>query len=326
MILFHLLVEFTDLVTMRKCLLGIKRRAEREAAATHRAVPVPYTQSDGLAIYRFGKGEPTLFMPYPHAASVVGDPVPTALIEGLVQADREVITFDPPGAGRSTRPARVDLAEMLDSAEEALQQCSVNGPVDVVGHSQGAFVALAFAIERPQWVRRLILIGAGGPSWMRAPGALWNRSHPAFWRFGLWGLVYQLTRRLAAEKRMLNVVSQASWVERNRAPQRHAALLDWLRPAHPRTRWGQVARHLDYRPRLREVHVPTLVLVGHYDPQTPPACAEELAASIPNARLVLFEQSGHYPFLEEPEAFWAAVRAFLLERIDAKGERTDARI
>jgi proline iminopeptidase len=267
-------------------------------------------------------------MPYPHAASVVGDPMPTALIEGLEQAGRQVVTFDPPGAGRSTRWARLDLAEMLDSAEEALERCSVNGPVDVIGHSQGAFVALAFAIERPQRVRRLILIGAGagGPSWMRAPGALWNRSHPAFWRFGLWGLVYQLTRRLAAEKHMLNVVNRASWVEHSYAPQRPVSLLDWVRPAHPRTQWGHVARHLDYRPRLGEVRVPTLVLVGRYDPQMPPACARELADGIPHARLVLFERSGHYPFLEEPETFWAAVRAFLLEGIGAKGERTDARI
>jgi pimeloyl-ACP methyl ester carboxylesterase len=305
----------------------MQQQAKREVAAPHMA-PVPYARSNGLAIYRFGKGEPMLFMPYPHAVSVVGDPLPTTLIEGLEQANREVITFGPPGADRSTRRARLDLMEMLDSAEEALERCRVKGPVDVVGHSQGAFVALTFAIERPQRVPRLILIGAGagGPSWMRAPDALWNWCHPAFWRFGLWGLVYQLTRKLAAEKRMFNVVSQASWVERSRAPQQHVSLLDWFRSAHPRTQWGQIGR-LDYRPRLFEVRVPTLLLTGHYDPQMPPACAQELAAGIPNARLVLFERSGHYPFLEEPEAFWAAVRAFLWRgSTDAKGEWTDARL
>jgi hypothetical protein len=48
--------------------------------------------------------------------------------------------------------------------------------------------------RRKALVRRLILIGAGagGPSWMQARGALWNRSHPAFWRSALWALVYQL--------------------------------------------------------------------------------------------------------------------------------------
>jgi hypothetical protein len=65
-------------------------------------------------------------MPYPHAAPVVGDPVPTAIIEGLEQASCQVITFDPPDAGRSKRPAKLDLAEMLEGAEEALQHCAVN--------------------------------------------------------------------------------------------------------------------------------------------------------------------------------------------------------
>ncbi len=41
-ILFSLLVEFTDIVMMRKCMLGIKQRAEREAATAPRTVPVPY--------------------------------------------------------------------------------------------------------------------------------------------------------------------------------------------------------------------------------------------------------------------------------------------
>jgi proline iminopeptidase len=43
----------------------------------------------------------------------------------------------------------------------------------------------------------------------------------------------------------------------------------------------------------------------------PPTCAEELAHGIPYARLVVFEHSGHYPFAEEPQTFWAIVREFL---------------
>ena len=147
---------------------------------------------------------------------------------------------------------------------------------------------------------------------MLAPGALWNRSHPAHWHWVLWASMYQLTRRLVAQKLMFNVVSRASWVDQSRAQQQHVSLRDWFRSANPRTQWVQVARRLDYRPRLGEVRVPTLLLTGRHDPQTPVACAQELAAGIPNARLVLFEQSGHYPFVEEPGAFWEAVRAFLI--------------
>lgn len=277
------------------------------------ARPKPTFLRDGLAIYGFGTGVPLLLMPYPHGASVVGDPAPTALIDGLVRIGRRVITFDPPGAGRSTRPARLAMAEMLNCAEEALAACDATGAVDVLGHSQGSLAALAFAIERPRRVCRLILVGAaaGGPSYLHAPGAIWNRSHPAFWRFGLVALLLPLTRRFAAQQLMLNAVTRASYVDPARAPRRPVQLRDWLRPAEPRIWWANVARHLDYRSRLAEVGAPALIIVGRHDPQTPVACAAELRAGMPHACLRIFAQSGHYPFIEEPARGWKEVAAFL---------------
>lgn len=59
------------------------------------------------------------------------------------------------------------------------------------------------------------------------------------------------------------------------------------------------------------MRVPTLVLAGRHDPQCPPVCSEELAAGIPDSRLVVYGRSGHVPFVEEPAAFVAALRPFL---------------
>ena len=101
-----------------------------------------------------------LLMPYPHAATVVGGPTLMALVDRFAGLKRAVITVDPPGAGCSARQMRPDLPEMLGCVEEALGACGVSGPVDILGHSQGGFVSLAFAIERPDLVRRLVLVGA----------------------------------------------------------------------------------------------------------------------------------------------------------------------
>ena len=60
--------------------------------------------------------------------------------------------------------------------------------------------------------------------------------------------------------------------------------------------------------------MPTLVLCGRHDPQYPIACSQELAASILSAHLIVFERSGHYPFIEEGEAFWRTVDEFLAQR------------
>ena len=71
----------------------------------------------------------------------------------------------------------------------------------------------------------------------------------------------------------------------------------------------------DVKARLPAVTCPALVVVGRHDRVTPVACAEAIAALIPDARLRVFENSGHSPPLEEPTAFQAVVRAFLAEAL-----------
>jgi proline iminopeptidase len=83
--------------------------------------------------------------------------------------------------------------------------------------------------------------------------------------------------------------------------------------------WLRTVRRVDYRPRLGDVRVPTLLLVGRRDPQTPPPCSQELAAGIPHTRLVIFENSGHSPFIEEPEKFCQEISSFLQENLSAEG-------
>ncbi|GAC1338666.1 MAG: alpha/beta hydrolase [Candidatus Dormibacteria bacterium] len=63
--------------------------------------------------------------------------------------------------------------------------------------------------------------------------------------------------------------------------------------------------------RLSEIRCPTLVTVGRHDWITPVAASEEIASRIPNAELVVFENSGHSPPSEEPERFQQVVRDFL---------------
>ena len=67
----------------------------------------------------------------------------------------------------------------------------------------------------------------------------------------------------------------------------------------------------DSRPGLSRIQCPTLVLCGHEDKATPVELHREIAADIPNARLVVVPECGHLAPLERPDAVNAALRSWL---------------
>jgi 3-oxoadipate enol-lactonase len=68
---------------------------------------------------------------------------------------------------------------------------------------------------------------------------------------------------------------------------------------------------LDLRDQLKSVTVPVLVLVGEQDEATPPPMSRELAAALPDAKLVELPGLAHVPQLQAPEVFLAAIRPFI---------------
>lgn len=64
---------------------------------------------------------------------------------------------------------------------------------------------------------------------------------------------------------------------------------------------------------LENIHVPTHIVVGDEDTLTPPALSRAMASRISGARLTIINGAGHLSNIEQPEAFNAAVLAFLIE-------------
>jgi pimeloyl-ACP methyl ester carboxylesterase len=273
---------------------------------------------NGLAIYSVGDGQPLLLMPYPHGfgnAPIAEGPLAAVLRE----LGQRVLTFDPPGAFRSERRADMSMAEVLACAEETLRTLPIREPVGLVGHSMGGLCAIAFALTHPERVKRLVLIGtlSGGSAIQRGKGMPWGNWLTGLdrWRFAYWGfrLGWGIAGNLAIHKRLAQLLVGASYVNKALVPPIEIAPDDHHRPAPVRDVWSRTVfmSRLDYRARLGEIHAPAWVGVGRYDPQAPVPCSEELAQGILGARLTIFEQSGHYPFIEEREQFKSVIEEFL---------------
>ena len=68
---------------------------------------------------------------------------------------------------------------------------------------------------------------------------------------------------------------------------------------------------LDFHTQLKNLHMPTLILSGRFDRGMLPRYSVQFKIYAPKAQFVMFEKSGHFPFIEEPEEFIGVVAGFL---------------
>jgi len=256
-------------------------------------------------------------LPYPHAHTI--EPMAQGpLADTLVEMGRTVITFDVPGAYKSTREPVGDIAEILSAAEETLDRLGIEQPVDVVGHSMSGLATLAFAIEHPERTNRLVLIGSmsGFPIVLKngLPKSAWKATESEFWKFIFLGLkVKSGFGNLADHKNLQNIMSYESYHDKTLFTPLEIQPDDKLQgvPVREMVWGGNMVIRLDFADSLSSVQAPTLILAGRFDAEAPLVCSDELNDGMPESEMVIFEKSGHHPFLEEPEKFSQMLEQFL---------------
>ena len=73
----------------------------------------------------------------------------------------------------------------------------------------------------------------------------------------------------------------------------------------------EAIRRLQYRERLQQIQLPTLIIVGEEDPGTPVAASEAMHARISGSKLVILPEARHLSNIEQADAFNAALMDFL---------------
>ncbi len=226
------------------------------------------------------------------------------------------IALDLPGFGESELPRDgISMSGYARIVDEILQRLGVDAAC-VVGNSMGGFVAAELAIRFPQRVERLVLVAAAGMAgrYIGLPTEL--IAHPtgaAAGRviFGLGGvpdgLATALARRRNGRRLALGFVTTH--------PRRlHPALVKELIGGTGKPGAARAAVELaqyDFKDRVPDIACPTLIVWGDTDNLVPVSCATGYEDAIPNARKVIYADTGHVPMLERPARFNADLEAFL---------------
>ena len=279
-----------------------------------------------LYVYEKGEGRPLVAL---HGGPGLDGSVWFPGLDPLADEGWRILAVDHRANGRSDAgdPARWTVPQMADDVEILISALDLRSPV-VMGWSFGSFVAQSHMV-RHGTAAGYVLMGT-----VAEPRAL-----------------HAVTDRLAVfEPERLRAQVTASW-EREAtvatAEEAKQLLADQLpfhvaNPGSPLVEWliendhvvyrPEVLRHfsadgeyglVDHREELRSLERPVLVLSGAHDRTTPAASAHELAEAIPGAEEVVLADSAHMLPYEEPDAFLAALRAFLARiSTGSRGEGT----
>lgn len=230
-------------------------------------------------------------------------------------ADRcELVYYDHRGNGRSRRDdlSAIDHATWAADAD-ALRAHLGFEKVVLFGHSYGGFLAQEYALRYPERLLGLVLCSTA-PDFKHGDAIIAGakaRATPELFA----AAVEALSRPARDDDDLRTGYRKILSLYFHRSDE---AMLDEVcRDMHfsadaMNHSMGRCLKGFDVSARLAEIGVPTLVLGGTDDWVTPHEIgAERLAAGIPGAKLVLFRESGHYPFIEERDAFVREVGAWI---------------
>ena len=234
-----------------------------------------------------GDGPPLLFL---HGAGGAG-----RWLGFQTELARGFALKQPSHPGHGGSPAAEWIEHISDLAFHYLDLLDLLGleRVHLVGASFGGWIAAEIAVMASHRLHSLVLIDPVG---IKVEGWI----YPFLFAMELPELVATLFHRpevaLALAPRDQSIDTLVELYRQNAALARVA--------------WNPYLYDPLLRRRLPRITAPTLLCWGRHDRLAPVRCAEAWQAAIPDAKLVTFEDSGHVPHLEEPEAVAAAVTEF----------------
>jgi proline iminopeptidase len=226
--------------------------------------------------------------------------------------NRRVIFYDQRGVGRSAplkQGQSCTLADQMDDLE-ALRAHLGYEKIDLLGHSWGGYLSMAYAARHPERISHLMIVDSAAPKFSDTI-FLFNQVFPQTTeRQDAFAFADELGDKAASDASIHEYLTMLFY-----SPEKRDIFVAQMGPGVFNKKVNQaVASDLarfDLNPEIRKFHFPVMVITGQFDMNVAPLVAYKIHEAIPGSRFVVFERSGHIPFYEEPEAFDRAMEDFL---------------
>lgn len=237
----------------------------------------------------------------------------------LLSKDYRLIFYDQRGSGRSTGvkdTTRLTIEQFVEDLEEVRRTFNL-GKMNLVGHSFGGLLAMYYAKTFPSQVKKLLLIDTAAASWellfpyfrktiadrrsdssrkeMEKIEALENFGNDPEIMERYWHLFFQPFFDNQALSDSLDFNIDEQWLANYRVTSEHVQ--------------GNLGKY-DIHDQLKSISCPTLILHGEGSTISIEA-AKAIHSIIPMSQLIVFKDTGHFPYIEYPQTFKTAMKAFI---------------
>jgi proline iminopeptidase len=229
-----------------------------------------------------------------------------------------VVYYEQRGSGRSDRPpdGRYSIPLLVDDLEQLRRHLGVRR-MALLGISFGGELAAEYTVAYPEHVHKLILQGTG----------LAGPLTPSPWPAGFEAVATDNEMRAAIRTAVEQSGPRAAWDVVDRATVDRFLFHNPASAKTVRALWaesglvntGELSAALAEQPprpiplvdELAALDLPVLILIGLWDRNAGVDACRDLATRLPQAQLCVFDDSAHFPNVEEPGRYVNAVAAFL---------------
>ena len=274
---------------------------------THETAPTQFVEANGIryAYRRFGKPGtvPLLFLGYFNSNMDAWDPKVT----NHLAADHEVILFDNAGVGASGGETPDTVAEMTEHCVAFCRAIDLKA-MTVVGFSLGGMIGQQLALDYPELIQRLLLLGTGprgGEGMTFAELSAEEQADPVAF---LLGAFFSPSKASQAAGQDYLTRLDFRKADRDLPVSRESAIAQLAAIRE----WGTIPTTGRYA-TLKGITHPTLIVHGNKDVVVPAINALILAEHLPNAQLIVYSDSSHGAQYQHANVFLEHVRIFLNE-------------
>lgn len=268
------------------------------------------TTRGNFEVFRKGQGKPIaithLYSEFNHKGNIFAE---------CFTRENMVFLINLTDCGKSremTQPTDYSMAAAVEDLESIREVLGFEKWA-FAGHSTGGMLGLKYAIDAPN---SLTMVVGGGlcasADYVRNPASIYCVENPHNKRIKeiFEGLAdskaeFEVRQKLNEEWTKLSLHNKDAYdllVSRPNSGKIHSARLNYFSFVE--------CLSYDLRPQLPTITVPTYIYAGRYDTQCPHIYGSEVAQLIPNAKFETFENSNHFPFIEEELKFQQFVQQY----------------